>query len=194
MDHNSRLVLADGLNSKAIFAARDDIANAVPELSDDIAKLYELHGDRTCCGGRSKTGSEIAKHLVNFKAGGGDLSPLAPIIGDTVKAIDGAFTMQNAPAATSFGKSVYEPSCKACVCEHIGDAILYAQESDMGHPLKKHLAVSSLGLAAAEALADYPDFAADIRAVKLSYRDGGKVNLWELLERADSLPVTITKT
>lgn len=59
-------------------------------------------------------------------------------------------------------------SCLFCVSKHISQAIVLTTESVMGYPIHLWLAVGNLAEAESEACSKYPEFAKEIRDIRLS--------------------------
>jgi vacuolar-type H+-ATPase subunit C/Vma6 len=82
-------------------------------------------------------------------------------------------------------------SCLFCVSKHISQAIVLTIESVQGYPIHLWLAVGHLAEAESEACAKYPDFAKEIRNIRLALM-GQKgtfreESLMELLKKVRSL-------
>lgn len=59
-------------------------------------------------------------------------------------------------------------SCLFCVSKHLSQAIVLTIESVMGYPIHLWIAVGHLAEAESEACSKYPEFAKEIRDVRLS--------------------------
>ena len=73
------------------------------------------------------------------------------------------------------------PSCMDCVNKHIAQAIILLQESRLGYPKHRWLAVGHLAEASEEALGTNPILAAEIRSARLMVMAGGDPPLEDLL-------------
>lgn len=82
-------------------------------------------------------------------------------------------------------------SCLFCVSKHISQAIVLTIEAVMGYPIHLWIAVGHLAEAESEACSKYPEFAKEIREIRLSLMgQKGKFShnsLMELLRKARAL-------
>lgn len=82
-------------------------------------------------------------------------------------------------------------SCLFCVSKHISQAIVLTMESVMGYPIHLWLAVGHLAEAESESCSGYPDFAKEVREVRLSLMGQKGIfshdSLMELLKKARAL-------
>lgn len=88
-------------------------------------------------------------------------------------------------------------SCLFCATKHISEAIILLGEAMLGYPLHIHLACGHLAEAEIETVAEFPEFAEEIRDVRLTLngQDAGikltSKTMMELLEKARRLAEVI---
>jgi|GEM_PF-3175416 hypothetical protein len=91
-----------------------------------------------------------------------ELSPdRIPVLGQTVSTP--VVSVQSASAGVDFPR----PSCPQCVLKHLADAGILMIEALHGYPIHRGWAIGNLSQAEQECYAMSPEFAADIRAIRL---------------------------
>ena len=79
-------------------------------------------------------------------------------------------------------------SCLDCTRKHIAQALILLTESKLGHPEYKWLAIGHLAEAEAESVQMFPEFANNIRNIRLDIIDDDyTVNLLSLIIEAGKL-------
>jgi hypothetical protein len=82
-------------------------------------------------------------------------------------------------------------SCLFCVSKHLSQAIVLTIESALGYPIHLWLAVGHLAEAESEACSKYPEFAKEIRDIRISLMgqkgEFSHNSLMELLHKARAL-------
>ncbi len=77
------------------------------------------------------------------------------------------------------------PHCKECVLKHLGQASALMDETLLGYPLHKVLAIGHMAEAESESLGRWPALSQRIRDERKIYEaEGGVIDIMELIGKA----------
>ena len=200
-----RLAVTGGLDHRDVLKDIPLFQEVFPEVADELEQANEEIMTANCsnCAARRKLRPIIRR--MSSLAKDRDISRLSAVLDkDKLAALAGLVQVKPSKppkqlepesgykesessmdpldaASPDFAVPGIRPACMDCVNKHIAQAIILLQESKLGYPRHRWLAVGHLAEASEEALGANPILAAEIRSARLTVMAGGDPPLEDLL-------------